>query len=105
MFSGSAFGRPWPWRAGEPPALWGRGSMAKPERSSRGMLGGFSPLDGSVEFYGRVSAFLRPEFVVVDLGAGRGGWFADGEISDFQRSLRVMKGRVAKVVGADVDEA
>lgn len=69
------------------------------------MLGNFSPLDGSVEFYGRVSAVLRPEFVVIDLGAGRGGWFADGDISTFQRSLRTLKGRVSKVIGVDVDDA
>lgn len=75
------------------------------ERSSAGMLGDFSPLDGSVEFYGRVSAFLRPEFTVVDLGAGRGGWYVDGEISVLQRSLRTLKGRVAKVIGVDVDAA
>lgn len=73
--------------------------------SSAGMLGEFSPLDGSVEFYGRVNAFLQPHFVVIDLGAGRGGWFADGEISAFQRSLRLLKGKVAKVIGVDVDEA
>jgi ubiquinone/menaquinone biosynthesis C-methylase UbiE len=69
------------------------------------MLGEFSPLDGSVEFYGRINAFLQPHFVVVDLGAGRGGWFSDGEISSYQRSLRLLKGKVSKVIGLDVDDA
>lgn len=69
------------------------------------MLGGFSPLDGTIEFYGRINAFLKSSFVVVDLGAGRGGWFADGDVSDYQRSLRLLKGKVSKVIGVDVDES
>jgi SAM-dependent methyltransferase len=69
------------------------------------MLGGFSPLDGTIEFYGRINAFLEPGFVVVDLGAGRGGWFSDPAVSPYQRSLRLLKGRVAKVIGLDVDDA
>jgi hypothetical protein len=36
------------------------------------MLGGYLPYDGGVEFFGRVSAILRPSHIVVDLGAGRG---------------------------------
>jgi SAM-dependent methyltransferase len=69
------------------------------------MLGGFSPLDGTIEFYGRIDAFLRPEFVVVDLGAGRGAWWSDPAVTPHQRRLRTMKGKVARVIGADVDEA
>lgn len=34
--------------------------------------GGFSRVDGTVEFYTRVNALLSPDAVVVDLGAGRG---------------------------------
>lgn len=76
-----------------------------PGYSSERMLGGHSPLDGTIEFYGRLNAFLQPHFVVLDLGAGRGAWFADGEASNYQRSLRLLKGKVAKVIGADVDDA
>lgn len=76
-----------------------------PALSSAGMLGDFAALDGSVEFYGRINAFLEPAFVVVDLGAGRGGWYSDGEISPYQRSLRTLKGKVARVIGVDVDDA
>jgi SAM-dependent methyltransferase len=72
--------------------------------SSAGMLGGYSPLDGTVEFYGRINAFLQPGFVVVDLGAGRGAWYTDGD-SSYHRSLRLLKGRVSRVIGIDVDEA
>jgi hypothetical protein len=72
--------------------------------SSAGMLGGYSPLDGTVEFYGRITAFLKPEFVVVDLGAGRGAGYYDDN-SSHRRSLRLMKGNVSRVIGLDVDDA
>ena len=70
--------------------------------ASAGMLGGHSPLDGTVEFYGRVNAFLQPQFVVVDLGAGRGAWTAD-DARLYNRSLRWLRGKVARVIGLDVD--
>ena len=34
--------------------------------------GGFSRCDGTVQFYQRVRALLRPNYVVLDFGAGRG---------------------------------
>lgn len=38
--------------------------------------GGYTSRDGTVEFYGRVQALLRPTMHVLDFGAGRGarGW-------------------------------
>ena len=78
--------------------------MKNSEFSSVGMLGGYSALDGTVEFYGRINAFLKPEFVVVDLGAGRGAWYSDGN-PGYPSSLRLMKGKVAEVIGLDVDGA
>lgn len=63
--------------------------------------GGFSRVDGTVEFYGRINALLRPEMVVLDFGAGRGS-HADDE-SVYRRELRLLKGKVARVVGADLD--
>jgi SAM-dependent methyltransferase len=67
-------------------------------------LGGYTKRDGTVEFYGRIKAFLRKDFVVVDLGAGRGAWYVDYPDS-YRKSLRTMKGHVARVIGCDVDEA
>src|SRR5687768_9813548 len=67
-------------------------------------LGGFGPIDGTIEFYGRVNALLRPEHVVLDLGAGRAWWYEE-DLSPYRRALRVLKGKVAKVYGADVDTA
>ncbi|EGV20675.1 class I SAM-dependent methyltransferase [Thiocapsa marina] len=66
--------------------------------------GGFTALDGSIEFYGRVQALLRPEMHVLDFGAGRGAALLDDPVA-FRRDLRRFKGRVARVVACDVDEA
>ena len=68
------------------------------------MLGGYSPLDGTVEFYGRINAFLKPDFVVVDLGAGRGAWYFE-DTAQYHRSLREIRGKVSKVIGLDVADA
>jgi hypothetical protein len=37
--------------------------------------GGFTKYDGGLQFYGRINALLRPDMVVLDLGAGRGRQF------------------------------
>lgn len=69
-----------------------------------GMFAGFSPNDGSVDFYTRIGSFLRPELAVLDLGAGRAAWYQD-DTNPSRRQLRLLKGRVARVVAADVDPA
>ncbi len=63
--------------------------------------GGFSRLDSTVQFYQRVHALLKPESVVLDFGAGRGAFSQDPV--PFRRSLRILKGKVREVIGADVD--
>jgi SAM-dependent methyltransferase len=66
------------------------------------MFGGYSSIDGTIEFYGRINALLWPECVVLDLGAGRGAWsFADP--CKERRRARSIKGKVAEYIGADVD--
>lgn len=64
-------------------------------------VGGFSREDKTIEFYSRVSALVDADSVVLDLGAGRGG-FMDGPDS-YLRRLQLLRGRVAKVIGVDVD--
>jgi ubiquinone/menaquinone biosynthesis C-methylase UbiE len=66
-------------------------------------VGGFSRVDGTVEFYQRIGALVDETSVVVDLGAGRGA-FAD-DTSDYRRHLRDLKPRVGRLIGLDVDEA
>ena len=68
------------------------------------MLGGFTSQDGTVQFYIRVNAILRPGFKVLDLGAGRGSWYYL-EKSEFKRELRQFRGKVSEYIGADVDTA
>lgn len=64
--------------------------------------GGFSRLDGTVAFYTRVNSLLTPEMTVLDYGAGRAEWF-DSDTVPLRRDLRLLKGKVREVIGADVD--
>ncbi len=67
-------------------------------------LDDFSRVDSAVEFYTRVNALLEPGMTAVDFGAGRGQWYVDST-SETRRRLRDMRGKVAKVIGLDVDPA
>ncbi|MDN5893794.1 MAG: class I SAM-dependent methyltransferase [Nocardioides sp.] len=64
-------------------------------------VGGYSRDDKTAEFYGRINALLTPESVVVDFGAGRGGFMDDPD--SYLRRLQLIRGRVARVVGIDID--
>jgi hypothetical protein len=55
--------------------------------------GGFDRYDGTIQFYQRVNALLRPDFVVVDIGAGRGRIRIDDPIA-YRRRLTSLKGKV-----------
>ncbi len=68
------------------------------------MAGGYLPLDGTIEFYGRVCALLKPTDIVLNLGAGRGGWYFEDKC-EYRRSLQDLKQRVKCVYGADIDPA
>ena len=64
-------------------------------------VGGFTRDDKTVDFYSRIGALLTPESVVVDFGAGRGGFLDDSP--SYVRSLQLLKGRVSRVIGIDID--
>ncbi len=64
-------------------------------------VGGFTRLDGSVDFYNRVNALVTADSTVLDFGAGRGEWLEDAV--DYRRELRHLRGRVHAVIGADLD--
>jgi len=66
------------------------------------VFGGYSQNDGTVDFYGRINFILKPEFKVLDLGAGRAAWYEDDK-NLYRKSVRLMKGKVAEVIAADVD--
>jgi SAM-dependent methyltransferase len=64
--------------------------------------GGFSDNDGSILFYSRLNALVNEDSVVLDYGAGRGV----GKLTDpcmYRRRLRILRGRVRKLVGCDID--
>jgi len=64
-------------------------------------FGGFSDLDGTIAFYNRVNSLLKKDFVVLDIGCGRGNFLQDKV--EFRRNLRRFRGKVKKIIGIDVD--
>lgn len=68
-----------------------------PERS----FGGFTHVDGTVAFYSRINAVVDPTSIVLDIGCGRGA--ASEDPVPWRRELQILRGRCARVIGADVD--
>jgi SAM-dependent methyltransferase len=66
-------------------------------------FGGFTQIDGTVAFYARVQALARPDVVVIDFGCGRGAYGSDP--IPFRRDLRILKGKVGRVIGLDASPA
>lgn len=66
-------------------------------------IGGHSRFDGTVEFYGRIDAILEPSWTVLDFGAGAGDAARDESV--YRRRLTRLRGRVARVVGVDIEPA
>lgn len=65
-------------------------------------FGGFSDIDGTIAFFNRVNSLLDSSFVVLDVGCGRGAY--DQDSVPIRRKLGIIKGKVAKVIGIDVDQ-
>jgi len=69
-------------------------------------VGGYSRVDGTIAFYGRVGALLADaggRARVLDFGAGRGA-FLDDHVRA-RRDVRLLRGRAGTVIGVDLDEA
>jgi SAM-dependent methyltransferase len=64
-------------------------------------VGGFTHVDATVAFYARINSLLRPSSVVLDIGCGRGA--AVDDPVPWRRDLQRLKGKCARVMGADVD--
>jgi len=64
-------------------------------------FGGYTDVDSTVAFYLRAGALLRPDSVLLDVGAGRGRAAEDPILA--RRRLRTFRGRCAKVIGIDVN--
>ena len=65
-------------------------------------FGGFSDVDGTVIFFNRVNSLVNSSSVVLDVGCGRGAYCEDAVA--YRRSLRVLRGKAARVIGIDVDQ-
>ena len=68
-----------------------------PEKSA----GGFSRSSGTIQFFQRVQALLRPSDIVLDFGAGRG--IGLHEDVPYAQKLRNLRGENRHVIGVDVD--
>lgn len=63
--------------------------------------GGFTRADGTIQFFTRIQALLKPHMTVLEFGAGRGAWTEEGSAT--HQKLHCIKGKVAELVGLDVD--
>ena len=63
--------------------------------------GGFTRNDGTVQFFSRVNALVTKDMTLLDFGAGR-GVLGEHRVP-YIREISNFRGRVAKVVGIDVD--
>jgi ubiquinone/menaquinone biosynthesis C-methylase UbiE len=66
-------------------------------------FGGFTRIDGTIAFFSRVNSLLQPDFTVLDIGCGRGEYIEDR--CSYRRNLRILRGKVSRVIGVDVEEA
>lgn len=66
-------------------------------------FGGFTDVNSTMVFYTRINSLLNPSYTVLDVGCGRGT--AGEDPVDIRRNLRILKGKVKKVIGIDVDDA
>jgi SAM-dependent methyltransferase len=69
---------------------------------SQKFVGGYTPNDGTIEFYLRINSLITSDSVVLDLGAGRGQWFEDDKCST-RKAIRTMHSKVKEFIAADID--
>ena len=67
------------------------------------LFGGFTDIDGTVAFFNRVNSLSTPlSQSSRDVGCERGEYNEDPV--PLRKNLRILKGKVAKVIGIDVDQ-
>jgi SAM-dependent methyltransferase len=64
-------------------------------------FGGFTRVDGTIDFYLRLNSLINGSSVLLDVGCGRGVYLEDPVT--IRRELRQFIGRCQKVIGIDVD--
>lgn len=66
-------------------------------------VGGFTENDGTIDFYARVNSLINKDLVVLDYGAGRGGW--ENDKCKYRKEIRALRGKAKKLYASDIDEA
>lgn len=69
----------------------------------KSLPGGFSPNDGTIDFYLRIRNYLDKSKTVLDLGAGKGSWFNDPKNNKIRKEIQYIKNSVKKLYAADID--
>lgn len=67
-------------------------------------FGGYSRVDGTIPFFGRIQSLAQPQMVVLDVGCGRGN-AAERFATNPWEKCRLLKGRCRHVIGIDVSPA
>lgn len=67
-------------------------------------FGGFTRVNGTIAFHGRVKSLVTPEMTVLDVGCGRGA-VVDRMKENPWEQVRVLKGHCKQVIGIDVSDA
>lgn len=83
--------------------MTGRTAVSRSQFYPEARFGGFTDIDGTIAFFNRVNSLIDSSFVILDVGCGRGAYKED--MVTFRKSLRILKGKVAKVIGIDVDQS
>lgn len=58
--------------------------------------------DSTIDFYLRINGLIEQNYVVLDYGAGRAGWYHDDE-NNLRKKIRLIKGKVKELIAADID--
>jgi SAM-dependent methyltransferase len=66
-------------------------------------FGGFTHIDGTLQFYTRIHALLERKSIVLDIGCGRGR--AEEDSCEYRRNIRNLRAAGHYVIGIDVDSA
>lgn len=67
-------------------------------------FGGYSRVDGTVAYFNRIQALVRPDMVALDVGCGRGNAAERFEANPWEK-CRLLRGRCRHVIGIDVSPA
>jgi len=69
----------------------------------KSLPGGFSPNDGTIDFYLRIRNYLDKKKILLDIGAGKGDWFDSSKKNKITKETQFLKNSVKKFYAADVD--